>query len=112
MVNNHSAQLDQVFGALSDPTRRAILERLSLGQTTVSELAAPFSSSLPAISKHLRVLEGAGLIARRTVGRQRVCSIAPAAMESAAEWIEHYRRYWNERLDSLERYLETDTENK
>jgi DNA-binding transcriptional ArsR family regulator len=105
-------QLDRVFGALSDPTRRAILERLTLGETPVTELAAPFSSSLPAISKHLRVLEGAGLIFRQSVGRQRICRINPAAMEDAAEWVNHYRSFWTERLDALDEYLKSEQENE
>ena len=114
MVNNpishNQVRLDQVFGALADPTRRAILERLCLGETTVSEIAEPFSSSLPAISKHLRVLEGAGLIARRSVGRQRICRLTPDAMENAAEWIDHYCRFWTAQLDALEQYLTSETE--
>ena len=108
MVNNSAAQLDRVFGALSDATRRAIMERLALGEVTVSELAVPFSTSLPAISKHLRVLEGAGLIARRTSGRQRFCRLTPSALDSAAEWIDYYRRFWNTRLDALDAVLKAD----
>ena len=104
--------MDRVFGALADPTRRAILERLSRGESAVTELAAPFSTSLPAISKHLRVLEDAGLIIRRNVGRQRICRITPAAMDSAAEWMNHYRRFWTEQLDELDVYLKSDTENQ
>ena len=104
--------MDRTFSALADPTRRAILERLSHGESAVSELAAPFPSSLPAISKHLRVLEGAGLIARRNVGRQRICRITPAAMDTAAEWMDHYRRFWTEQLDELDAYLTSDTENQ
>ena len=110
MVNNTTTKLDRVFGALSDPTRRRILERLSRGEVTVTELAEPFSSSLPAISKHLRVLEGAGLIARRKSGRNRVCKMTPSAMEPAADWIEMYRRFWTVRLDALEDMLNADKE--
>jgi DNA-binding transcriptional ArsR family regulator len=109
MVNN-SAPLDQVFGALADPTRRAILERLTRGEETVTALAAPFPSSLPAISKHLRVLEGAGLIVRRKSGRRRICRIEPAAMNDAAAWIDYYRRFWMERLDALETLLNSEKE--
>jgi len=105
MVNSSPVPLDRVFGALADPTRRAILERLARGEVAVTELAAPFSTSLPAISKHLRVLEGAGLIVRRTAGRRRICKIEPTAMDSAAEWIAYYSRFWNERLDALDEYL-------
>lgn len=108
MVNNDAARLDGVFGVLADPTRRAILERLAGGEVTVTELAAPFPWSLPAISKHLRVLEGAGLIVRRRNGRRRLCRITPAAMDDAAEWIDHYRRFWDARLDALAETLETD----
>jgi DNA-binding transcriptional ArsR family regulator len=110
MVNSSIAQLDRVFGALSDPTRRAILERLSLGEITVTQLAEPFSSSLPAISKHLRVLEGAGLIVRRNSGRQRICQITPEAMTGAADWIEHYRKFWTTQFDALEEYLNSEME--
>lgn len=109
MVNYSPVTLDRVFGALADSTRRAILERLAHGEITVTELAVPFSSSLPAISKHLNVLEGAGLIVRRHAGRQRICRITPTGMVSAAEWIDHYRRFWNERLDALDVYLTTDS---
>jgi len=105
MVNNHLVSLDRVFGALADPTRRAILERLSLGDTTVTELAIPFPSSLPAISKHLSVLEQAGLIERRNDGRKRICKITPVAMRSAAKWIDHYRTFWTDQLDALDAFL-------
>ncbi len=108
LVPHNQTRLDQVFGALADPTRRAILERLCLGESTVTEIAAPFSSSLPAISKHLRVLEGAGLIARRSVGRQRICRLTPDAMENAADWINHYRRFWTAQLDALDQYLTSE----
>lgn len=111
MVNSYPISLDRVFGALADPTRRAILERLSHGESAVTELAAPFPSSLPAISKHLRVLEKAGLIVRKNVGRQRICKISPAAMDSAAEWIDYHRRFWTDQLDGLDAYLKSDTEN-
>lgn len=112
MVNNQSVSLDRVFGALADPTRRAILERLASGQTTVTELAAPFPTSLPAISRHLRVLEHAGLIARHNQGRRRICKITPVAMESAAKWIDHYHTFWNSQLDALDAYLSSEEEDK
>jgi DNA-binding transcriptional ArsR family regulator len=112
VVNNYPGRLDRVFGALADPTRRAILERLSRGESTVTELAAPFSSSLPAISKHLNVLEDAGLIIRQTTGRQRICTLMPNAMDDAARWIDHTRRFWTERLDALDEFLKNDTEEK
>ena len=111
MVNNSSLQLDHVFGALQDSTRRSIVERLALGEVTVKELAAPFDMSLPAISKHLRVLENAGLITRRNFGRNRVCSLTPDALKSAAEWTNHYQAYWTAQLDVLEIYLNTEKEN-
>jgi len=110
MVNNSTIQLDRVFGALADPTRRAILERLAWGEAPVTELASPFSSSLPAISKHLNVLEEAGLIVRRVVGRRRICRMQPLAMETAASWIDHYRSFWNMQLDSLEESLRLEME--
>jgi DNA-binding transcriptional ArsR family regulator len=110
MVNNSTAQLDRVFGALADPTRRAILERLTRGDETVTALAAPFSSSLPAISKHLGVLENAGLIVRQTAGRRRICRVEPAALDVAAEWMAYYRRFWTARIDALEDMLNSEGE--
>jgi DNA-binding transcriptional ArsR family regulator len=110
MVNNYQTQLDYTFAALSDPTRRAILARLALGEATVSELAAPFEVSLPAVSKHLRVLESAGLLERQVTGRIHHCRLAPAPMKDAAAWIEHYRIFWEAQLDSLARFLEAQTE--
>jgi DNA-binding transcriptional ArsR family regulator len=111
---NYSEPLDTTFGALADPTRRAILARLALGETSVTELARPFAMSLPAVSKHLRVLEEAGLLARARDGRIHRCHIEAAPMRAAAEWIARYRAFWEERFDALERYLkqtekETDT---
>ena len=106
MVTNNQ-QLDSVFGALSDATRRAILEELALGERTVGELAEPFEISRPAISKHLRVLERAGLVQRTPEGRISRCSLDPEPLREAADWVEHYRDFWEERLDALARYLET-----
>jgi DNA-binding transcriptional ArsR family regulator len=106
MVKYQSDPLSEVFGALADPTRRAILARLALGETSVGELAAPFEMSLPAVSKHLGVLETAGLVQRRKQGRVRRCRLDGRPFEAAADWIEHYRRFWEARLDSLARYLE------
>jgi DNA-binding transcriptional ArsR family regulator len=97
--------LDATFRALADPTRRALLARLAKGEATVTELAKPFAISLPAISKHLRVLENAGLLARSREGRIHRCRLAPEPLASAAEWIAHYRRFWDTQLDALERYL-------
>jgi DNA-binding transcriptional ArsR family regulator len=102
--------LDTIFAVLSDPTRRAILERLSKGETSVTELAQPFVSdmSLPAISKHLRILEEAGLIIRRREGRIHHLSLSAAPMQSAAEWLAHYRGFWDEQFDSLDVFLKAD----
>jgi DNA-binding transcriptional ArsR family regulator len=97
--------LSAKFSALADPTRRAILARLALGETSVSELAEPFDMSLPAISKHLKVLERAGLIARGREAQWRPCRIEPQALKGVDEWLENYRRLWEERLDRLEDYL-------
>src|SRR6188508_2900425 len=102
-------RLSATFSALADPTRRAILARLVLGETTVSELAKPFKMSGPAISKHLKVLEHAGLIARGREAQWRPCRIEPQALKSVDEWLEEYRRLWEQRLDRLEDYLRTLT---
>jgi DNA-binding transcriptional ArsR family regulator len=102
--------LSTTFAALADPTRRAILARLSLGETSVSELAEPFDISLPAVSRHLKVLEQAGLIARGREAQWRPCRIEPQALKSVDEWLEEYRRLWEQRLDRLEDYLRTLTD--
>ncbi len=98
--------LSSTFAALADPTRRAILARLALGETSVGELAGPFEMSLPAVSKHLGVLETAGLIQREKQGRVRRCQLDGRPLEAAATWIEPYRHFWEARLDSLAKYLE------
>lgn len=100
-------RLSATFQALADPTRRAILARLALGETSVSELAEPFEMSLPAVSKHLKVLEHAGLIARGREAQWRPCRIEPNALKGVDEWLEEYRRLWEQRLDRLEDYLAT-----
>ena len=100
-INN----LDQVFFALSDGTRRAILSRLAEGSTTIGELAEPFSISSPAISKHMKILEKAGLIERRIVGRQHHCSLSTGALQTAEDWINFHRKFWESRLDALEDLL-------
>ena len=102
-----SADLDLLFGALADATRRDIVERLALGEATVTELAAPFSISLPAISRHLKVLEHAGLIARSREAQWRPCRIELNALKGVDDWLEEYRRLWEQRLDRLEDYLRT-----
>jgi DNA-binding transcriptional ArsR family regulator len=99
------ANLDEVFSALSDPTRRKILVRLAEGDRSVGELAKPFDVSLPAISKHLGVLERAGLITREREGRVRHCHLEPEPLAGALEWIAQYGRFWEERFDSLEALL-------
>jgi len=98
-------QLDHTFSALADPTRRAILARLALGEATVGELAEPFEVSLPAISKHLKVLETADLIVREKRAQQRVCRLKPETLKTASDWIEQSRRMWEERFDRLDAYL-------
>jgi DNA-binding transcriptional ArsR family regulator len=98
--------LDSTFGALADPTRRAILARLALGETSVLELAKPFAMSLPAVSKHLKVLERAGLIARSREAQWRPCRIEPRALKEVDDWLEHYRRFYEESFDRLDAYLQ------
>src|SRR5712675_1981117 len=98
-------RLSATFAALADPTRRAILARVATGETSVSELARPFDMSLPGISKHLKVLERAGLIARGREAQWRPCRLAAAPLKDAAKWIEDYRRFWEESLDRLDAYL-------
>ena len=110
MVNYQPALLDATFAALSDATRRGILARLATGEASVTELAKPYDMSLPAVSKHLRVLESAGLVARSKDGRVHRCRLEAAPLKSAADWIEHYRRFWEAQFDSLQRFLETSTE--
>ena len=105
MVNQQRQQLDATFAALADPTRRAILEHLGRESAIVSELAKPFSISLPAVSKHLRVLEDAGLIRREREGRNHRCRLQARPMAQAMEWLERYRIFWDSRLDSLESHL-------
>lgn len=100
-------RLSQTLNALADPTRRAILARLSLGETTVNDLAEPFDMSLPAVSKHLRVLEQAGLISKGREAQSRPCRIEPETLKAVDDWLEAYRRLWNESLDRLEDYLKT-----
>ena len=106
MVQYIPSTLDSTFAALSDPTRRAILAQLSRGDCAVSELAQPFDMSLTAVAKHLKVLEGAGLVQRQKVGRVVHCRLDAARMREAAEWLAGYERFWRTRLDALARYLE------
>lgn len=99
-------QLDRTFAALADPTRRAILARLASGEATVTELAAPFEISLPAVSKHLKVLERAGLIVRGRERQWRPARLEATPLRDVAEWAGRYRRFWEERYDRLDEYLE------
>jgi DNA-binding transcriptional ArsR family regulator len=99
--------LDVTFSALADPTRRAILARLARGETTVQDLAEPFAMSLPAISKHLKVLERAGLISRSREAQWRPCRIEPRALKDVDDWLDHYRRFYDESFDRLDSYLKT-----
>jgi len=98
-------QLSRVFSALADPTRRAILARLTQGEATVSELAAPFALSLPGVSKHLKVLQRAGLITQGRKAQWRPCRLDAAPLKDVADWIERYRRHWEERFDRLDEFL-------
>lgn len=98
-------QLSATFAALADATRRAILARLASGETSVTELAKPFEISLPAISKHLKVLERAGLIVRSREAQWRPCQLEPRPLKVAADWLAHYRRFWEESFDRLDEYL-------
>jgi DNA-binding transcriptional ArsR family regulator len=114
----YSASLDSTFGALADPTRRTILASLTLGETSISDLAEPHRMSLPAVMKHLRVLENAGLVSQKKIGRTRLCSLSATPLKQADDWIAQYRRFWQGVFDSLEHYLkenpqpETQKENK
>jgi DNA-binding transcriptional ArsR family regulator len=103
--------LDTTFAALSDPTRRAILARLATGDATVGELAEPFDISLPAISRHLKVLEAASLIENARAGKHRRCRLKPEALASATEWLDFHSRFWSGSLDRLAVHLKTKTEN-
>ena len=99
--------LSATFAALADPTRRAILARLCLGETTVAELARPFKMSGPAVSKHLKVLENAGLIARGREAQWRPCRLEAGPLRDVAGWVEHYRRFWEQSFDRLDHYMQT-----
>ena len=101
---------DAAFAALADPTRRAILARLALGETTVGELAEPFPISAPAISRHLKVLEDAAMIARTRRGQQLVCRINPEGLKTAQEWLDHYRAFWTGAFDRLDAHLKSNPE--
>ncbi len=102
----HAAHLDRVFRALGDQTRRALLARLAREPAMVTELAEPFDLSLPAVSRHIRVLERAGLLRRTVDGRVHHCTLDPEALREADEWLRHYRQFWGANLQSLARYVE------
>ncbi len=108
MVAYSSTALDSVFHALADPTRRAMLRSLASGQRTITELAAPFSMSFTAASKHVRVLETAGLVRRRVEGRTHHCRLEPAPLAAADEWLRFYETFWTERLDALDALLKSE----
>jgi DNA-binding transcriptional ArsR family regulator len=103
--HSQPAELDRIFSALADPTRRAILRGLTRGPATITEIAAPFSVSLNAVSKHVIVLEGAGLLHREIKGREHYCWIEPHPLRKADLWLEYYRRFWEQRMDALEAYV-------
>jgi DNA-binding transcriptional ArsR family regulator len=103
---SRTSDLDAVFAALADPTRRAILARLARGEAVVGDLAEPFAISLPAVSRHLRVLQRARLIERRVDAQWRVCRLNPEPLRDAAQWMDRYRRFWEERLNDLAALLE------
>jgi len=110
MVEHNFEILDVTFAALADPTRRAIIERLSDGEQTVSNLAAPFDMSLAAVSKHIHLLTRANLVSQRKEGRVRHCRLEPQTLQAAAGWLDHYRQFWNDKFSALEKFLEEETE--
>jgi DNA-binding transcriptional ArsR family regulator len=107
-VLNYSGRLDSVYAALSDGSRRAMVERLSRGPASVKELAEPLTMSLPAVLQHLRVLEESGLVRSQKVGRVRTCRLEPAALQQAEQWIADRRTLWADRLDRLDEFLDTE----
>jgi DNA-binding transcriptional ArsR family regulator len=112
MVENNASQLDSVFHALGDATRRQMLRKLVNGERTVSRLAEPFAMSLAAASKHIKVLENAGLILREVRGRIHLCRLDPGPLASAHRWLGFYTRFWTDRLDALERLLRAEDSHK
>lgn len=106
MVNYYKDNLDQIFSVLSDPTRRKIVEELSKGEKTVKKLAEPFDMSLPAFTKHLKILENAGVVTFKKEGRYKYYSLKPEALESAIQWMNHWRTYWESQLSRLETYFD------
>lgn len=112
MVLDEAPGLDDIFHALSDPTRRAMLRSLTAREQNIGELATPFDMSFAAASKHIRVLEAAGLVRRRVEGRSHICRIEPAPLKAADEWLRFYENYWLDRLDTLEAILRAEDEQK
>ncbi len=112
MVEYNDAALDATLAAMADPTRRAILARLCAGEARVTEIAAPFDMSLNAVSKHVKVLEGAGLVRRKVRGREHWLSFEGEPLREAGAWIEHYRKFWEMRLDALAKFLADNERNK
>lgn len=112
MVNNQNEQLDAVFHALADPTRRAMVARLAQSPCGISELAAPFDMTLAAASKHIKVLENAGLVLRNIQGRNHTCQLDARPMHGGIEWLRHYEQFWNQRLDALTAALIADDQAK
>jgi DNA-binding transcriptional ArsR family regulator len=108
MVKQKDASLDDVFHALADPTRRAMLRSLAGGEQMIGELAAPFRMSFAAASKHVKVLEGAGLVRRRVQGRSHFCRIEPAPLAAADEWLRYYKRFWTGQLEALDQLLQAE----
>ena len=108
MVEQRSAALDRVFHGLADPTRRAMLRSLATGEHTIGALAAPFAMTFAAASKHVKVLEGAGLVRRRVRGRSHLCRLEPGPLAAADEWLRFYERFWTSRLDALEALLRAE----
>jgi DNA-binding transcriptional ArsR family regulator len=112
MLATQTDQLSNTFAALADPTRRAILAKLALGEASVTELAKPFNMSMPAVSKHLKVLERAGLVAHGREAQWRPRRLEANALKEVADWVEHYRQFWEQRLDRLDDYLRELQKNK
>lgn len=110
MVEHPEARLDAIFHALGDPTRRGILRDLAEGERTVGELAAPYATSLAAVSKHIKALESAGLVRREVRGRTHICHLDAQPLSDARAWLQYYERFWNSRLDELERLLRAERE--
>jgi len=109
-VRTQDHELNRLFQALSDTTRRGILMRIREGDRTVNDIASQFDISLPAVSKHLSILERAGLLTRRKEGRKRICHVEPKQLQNATEWLEFYQSFWSERLENLRKIIESDTD--